>query len=83
VLLLRGQFGESLRMHAYAPVLLVTLVVLGAGLVVRGKGRKVLCAAIRGIEERTAVSVVLLVGLPVYWLLRFVLDASQWHLVVR
>lgn len=83
VLLLRGNICESLRLHAYAPVLLGTLAILGAGLVLRGKGRGVLCAAVRWIEERTAVSVVLLVGLIVYWLLRFVLDASQWRLLVR
>ena len=82
VLLLRGQWRESLRLHAYAPVVLLALAVLGAGLVLRGRAKGTLRAGVKWTEERLRLSAILLAGLLIYWLLRFVLDGSQWRLVV-
>jgi hypothetical protein len=83
VLLLRGQWWESIRVHAFAPVLILVLALLGAGLVLRGESRDALQRTVKWLEERTAISRILLFGLVVYWLLRFLLDASQWQLVVQ
>lgn len=82
VLLLHGEWRMALRLHAYAPVLLASLAVLGAGLVLRGRPKAVLREAISWMESRMWLSTVLLVGLIVYWLLRLVLDESHWQLLV-
>ena len=83
VLLLHGQWRESIRMHAFAPVLIAVLVLLAAGLALRGRAKSVLREAVKRFEEGTGASRILLFGLVVYWLLRFLLDASQWQLVVH
>jgi hypothetical protein len=82
VLLLHGQWKESLRLHAFAPILLLVLALLAAGLVLHGEAKAVLIQGVRWTEDRLRLPAVLLGGLLVYWLLRFVLDASQWQLVV-
>ena len=83
VLLVRGHWKESLRVHAYGPILLLTLAVLGAGLVLRGRAKAALRAGVKWTEERLWLSAILLWGLLLYWFLRFMLDSSQWQLVVR
>ena len=75
-----GQWKESLDSTRIA--ILSTLTLLGAGLVLRGKTKGVLRAGVKWTEERMWLSAILLVGLVIYWLLRFVLDGSQWQLVV-
>ncbi|MEP6672641.1 MAG: DUF2752 domain-containing protein [Chthoniobacter sp.] len=82
VLLLRGEWRGALRLHAFAPVLLVALAVLGAGLVLRGRARERLRTAVRWLEEKAMLSAVLLSGALIYWLLRLLLDESQWQLLV-
>lgn len=81
VLLLHGEWRESLRVHAYAPILLVTLAVLGVGLLLRGKARAALRQGVGWLEERMFLSTVLLMGLIVYWALRLVLDGSGLKLI--
>ena len=83
VLLLHGHWKESLRVHAYAPILLLTLALLGAGLVLRGRAKAALRAGVKWAEERLRLSVILLWGLLLYWLLGFMLDGSQWRLIVH
>jgi hypothetical protein len=83
VLLLRGEWKESLRLHAYAPVLLLTLALLATGLFLRGRSKVVLCEAVRWTEERALLSTVLLLGVIVYWLLRMVLDGPGSPLIVN
>jgi hypothetical protein len=82
VLLLHGQWRESLRMHAYAPILLLALSLLAAGLVLQGRAKAALQAGVRWTEERLRLATLLLWGLVGYWLLRFLLDGSHWRLVV-
>lgn len=81
-LLLRGEWRASLRMHAFAPVLLLALGVLGAGLLLRGRSREALRNRVAWVEERLYFSVFLLWGLIVYWVLRLLLDGSGWKLIV-
>jgi hypothetical protein len=82
VLLLRGEWLPALRLHAFAPFLLLTLLVLGAGFILRGRAREAWRRAVRRVEERTPIVPVLLVLLLVYWALRFVLDAAGWRALV-
>jgi hypothetical protein len=82
VLLLHGEWRESLRLHAFAPVLLLALALLAAGLVLRGRSGTRLRVAVRWLEERARLAAILLGGLLVYWFFRLVLDAPHWQLVV-
>lgn len=83
VLLLRGEWRGALRLHAFAPVLLLALSVLGAGLLLRGRARAALRSAVSWAEGRMWLSTGLCVALIVYWVLRLVLDESQWALLVK
>jgi hypothetical protein len=81
VLLLRGEWRESLRLHAFAGVLLLTLAVLGLGLWPGAPGAKVR-AGMRRMEERTWLVPAGLVALIIYWLARFALDAHGFRTLV-
>ena len=80
-LLLEGHWAESLRVHAFAPILLAGLVLLGAGLLLQGRARVVLRRSVEWLEDRLCFSVFLLWGLVVYWLLRLMLDGAGWKLI--
>jgi predicted Na+-dependent transporter len=82
VLLLRGEWLPALRLHAFAPVFLLTLLVLGAGFLLRGRAREVWRRIIRRLEERTPIVPVLLLLLLVYWALRIMLDGAGWRALV-
>lgn len=82
VLLVRGEWLPALRLHAFAPVLIVTLAVLGAGLLLHGRAYEVFHAWVQRIEELTPLVPVLLVALLSYWALRFALDASGFRELV-
>lgn len=82
VLLVRGEWLPALRLHAFAPLLFLTLAVLGAGLVLRGRALEVFRAAVQWIEERTPVVPALLGALLFYWALRFALDAPGFRSLV-
>ena len=75
VLLLRGEWRSALRLHAFAPFLLLTLLVLGAGFILRGPTREAWRRIVRGVEEEDSIVPILLVLLLIYWALRFLLDA--------
>lgn len=75
LLFLRGEFQESFRLHAFAGLLILALTALGAGLMPGAAGARVR-RGVRKMEERTWLVPVVLVGLILYWLLRFWLDAQ-------
>jgi hypothetical protein len=83
VLLLGGKWSAALLMHAFAPLLIVTLGLLGTGLLLRGRARSVLLAGVQWIEDRTRLVPALLVALFFYWALRFTLDAPGFRALVR
>lgn len=81
VLLLRGEVGESLRLHAFAGLMLVVLGALGAGLW-PGRVGAAVRAAVRRIEERTWLVPASLAALILYWLARLALDAASFRRLV-
>jgi len=70
-------------MHTFAPLLILTLGLLGAGLLLRGRARSALLAGVQWIEDRTRLVPVLLVALLFYWVWRFTLDAPGFRALVR
>jgi hypothetical protein len=66
-LLLRGQVSASLQTHAFAPILLVCVVLLVLSAMLPAAQRIRFVGAVQAFEQRTRISAVLLFGLLVYW----------------
>lgn len=79
---MRGEWWPALRLHAFTPLFLLTLALLGAGLLLRGRAFEVFRARVQWIEERTPLVPALLGALLVYWALRFALDGPGFRALV-
>jgi hypothetical protein len=75
VLLLHGQWAESLQVHAFAAPVLATLALLTVAIVLPRQSRTRLAAAVTSLERRWPLAPAVLGALLLYWLLRFALDA--------
>ncbi len=70
--LLRGDLRTSFAFHAFAPILLLTMmVVMTAGLLPEQPRRSFL-DKLETIERRTGIGLVLLTALLLYWLVRLI-----------
>jgi uncharacterized protein DUF2752 len=69
--LLRGQWRASLSHHAFAPILLVALVVIGGSSLLPGRLRLALIDGIERLERGTGLTALVLVGLVLYWIARW------------
>lgn len=76
VALLRGEWNLSLTLHAFAPILLAVLALVGVASVLPQQHRQNLICIIEHIEKRTGLSVILSVILVVYWIVRLLFPAS-------
>jgi hypothetical protein len=81
VLLLQGQFRESLHLHAFAGLAVTMLALLAASLLPGRLGEQVR-AVVRFIEERTWLAAGALCAVLIYWLARFALDAAAFRTLV-
>ncbi len=80
--LLHGDWRTSLTYHAFAPLLLAGLVLLGAVTLLPAAARQRAIYAVRQVEQRTGVVTIVLVGLVVYWLARLLLYREAFiHLI--
>jgi hypothetical protein len=68
--LLRGEWRASLSDHAFAPLLLVALVVIGVASLLPGSLRLALADGVERLERRTGLTALALVGLVLYWIAR-------------
>jgi Protein of unknown function (DUF2752) len=73
IALLAGDWRTALALHAYAPVLLLALLLFACAALLPARPRDLLIGGVAAFERRTGVSTVLAVGLVVYWLARLVL----------
>lgn len=81
--LLRGEWKLSLTLHAFAPILLAALALIGmAGLLPQPHRQKLICA-IEKFEMQTGLSVLLSVGLIAYWVARLLFPASLALVALR
>ena len=83
MLLLRGEFGRALSMHAFTPVLVGALAMLFVAAAAGARTRERLAGAVRRVEICTGVSLWLLVALLIYWIARLALDARGLVTLVR
>lgn len=68
--LFRGDLPASLRTHAYAPVIVLALLLTGLALLLPKDARLAFISRVESFERRTGVTAIALVGLLVYWLAR-------------
>jgi hypothetical protein len=74
--LLRGEWKTSLTLHAFAPLLLAVLVLLGLASLLPQPHRQKLICAVEKFEMQTGLSVLLSAGLIAYWVIRLLFPAS-------
>jgi hypothetical protein len=69
--LLRGQWRAALSDHAFAPLLVGALLVIGAASLLPQSLRRPLIDGAERLERRTGLTALLLVGLVLYWIARW------------
>jgi len=68
--LLRGDLHSMWHLHAFAPLLVVTVGLSAISALVSGARRRRLLERLASFERRTGLTSLLLVGLLAYWLVR-------------
>ena len=74
--LLDGEWKKSLTLHAFAPILLAALALIGIASFLPQQQRQRFADTVERVEKKTKLSAVLLIGLVVYWLIRLLFPAS-------
>jgi hypothetical protein len=82
-LLFQGQWRASITMHAFAPVFVVVLMLLGIAALLPNRYRPVFVNNIKRLEQKTAIPVFLLTAFFVYWLVRLVFFQSTFFQLIR
>lgn len=81
-LLFRGEWRASLTMHAFAPIFVIGLAMIGLGALLPSSRRQAFIDWIREVEQRTAITTLLVVALFLYWLVRLLFfPATFFHLI--
>jgi len=80
---LRGEWKTSLTLHAFAPLLLAALALIGTANLLPQPHRQKLIWAVEKIEMQTGLSVLLAVGLIAYWVVRLLFPASLALVALR
>jgi hypothetical protein len=78
--LLRGRWGESLAVHAFAPVLLLALAAFAAAALLPRPQREAFAAAAERWERRTRASALVLAALLLYWSARLLFLPGSFDL---
>lgn len=68
--LLHGDIVQSLQTHAFAPILLLALVIMSIAFVLPEKFRRALFSFIRNLETKSGLTSYLLLALLLYWSIR-------------
>ncbi len=78
VALLHGDWHTTLATHAFAPILLAALLLIGCAALLPAQPRQALIAYTAAIERRTGLTALLLIGLVFYWAARLALDPAAF-----
>lgn len=82
-LLLRGQWRASLTMHAFAPMFVFGLAMIGFAALLPSPRRQAFVSWIQKIEQRTAFTTLLVVALFLYWLVRLLFFPATFFQLIR
>jgi hypothetical protein len=71
--LAEGDWSRAMTLHAFAPVVLLAIVlIVGGGILPKGR-RLALAEVVAAFERRTGLTSLMLIGLLIYWAARLVL----------
>jgi len=83
VLLLKGDLRASLRFHAFAPIFLLAFVALILSILLPKAVVQSTFSKVELLERRTGFTVIILVGLILYWLARLVFMQATFVQLIR
>lgn len=69
-LLVKGQWQMSVQTHLFAPVVLLTLIMMLVSAVLPASFLKKLAGRLDRLERRSGIAAILLLSMVIYWLLR-------------
>lgn len=78
--LARGEWGEALAAHAFAPVVAAALAVCAVAAFLPPRGREALAGLSELVERRTRLTAVLLAALLLYWSARVLFLPGAFNL---
>lgn len=83
LLLLKGDLQASLRFHAFAPIVLLTAVALILVLLLPRSITQPAISKVAMLEQKTGFTVIILVGLILYWLARLLFLQTAFVQLIR
>jgi hypothetical protein len=81
--LLQGKVQDSLHFHAFAPIVLLGLVIVLAAAVLPERARQRWLDMVVAVEQRTGVVMILLAALFLYWLARLIFVNAAYVQLIR
>jgi len=81
--LFRGDWRRALDFHAFAPVLILALALIGCAAVAPKTPRARLITGIESLERYTGITSLVLLGLIVYWLARLLILQSAFVRLIQ
>jgi hypothetical protein len=82
-LLFRGEWRASLTMHAFAPMFVIGLAMIGLGALLPSGRRQVFIGRIQTIEQKTGITTLVVVALVLYWLVRLLFFPATFFQLIR
>jgi uncharacterized protein DUF2752 len=82
-LLFQGEWRASITMHAFAPVFLIALMVVGTAALMPAPHRQVFVSKIERLEQKTAIPLLLLAAMFLYWLVRLLFFPTTFFQLIR
>ena len=70
ILLLKGNCEAAVRMHAFAPLVMVVIILMTSAGILPPKYRYRITEAMATLESRSGISAIVLMAMVAYWLLR-------------
>jgi hypothetical protein len=83
VFLFHGEWRQSIAYHAFAPVFLIALLLVGVVAVLPEMPRQRVATAAEFWERRTGITNLLLIGLILYWLARLLIMQSAFIRLIQ
>ena len=81
--LLQGNWHRSWELHAFAPILMIALLILAGSVVLPPKPRTWFLAHLEAVERRTGITTILLISLMIYWLIRLLVFPNAFINLVK
>lgn len=82
LLLCKGNWQQSLKIHAFSPVVLIGLALIFISLILPAKYSRIFIQKCRNIEKNTGITMLLLVAIVTYWLIRLLIFPKDLYELV-